>query len=259
MSAATIRVLIVDDETSARRRVHDLLSTERDVEVVGESCNGLQACADIERLAPDIVFLDVEMPERDGLQVVADVGLERMPVTIFVTAHDRYAAAAFDADVMDYLLKPFDGERFARSLAKARTWLEAERQAERLARLQSTLEGLARAPAAPDRILVRVGESQQFVRTADILFVEAEGNYVKLHTTDGLFQIRERMVGIIERLDPALFRRIHRSHIVNLNHVRKLLPWFGGDRLVIMNDGSRLTLSRTFKGALESPPTPSAS
>jgi two-component system, LytTR family, response regulator len=254
-AAGPIRVLIVDDETAARRRLVDLLALEPDIAVIGESRDGLQAIADIRHLAPDLVFLDVEMPERNGLQVVSEIGLDAMPPTIFVTAYDRYAVAAFDADVMDYLLKPFDAERLARALARARSWLQraddARPAGQRVARLEAALTKLGRPPGVQDRFLVRVGDSRQFVRSADILFIEADGNHVVLHTAGERFALRERMVGMLERLDPALFRRIHRSHIVNLDHVRKLLPWFGGDRLVIMANGSRLTLSRTFRTALD--------
>jgi two-component system LytT family response regulator len=254
-AAGSIRVLIVDDETAARRRLIDLLALEPDVEVMGESRDGLQAIADIRRLAPDLVFLDVEMPERNGLQVVSEIGLAAMPPTIFVTAYDRYAAAAFDADVMDYVLKPFDAERLARALAKARSWLcrtdDGQPGAQRVARLEAALAKLGRPAGVQDRILVRVGDSRQFVPTADILFIEADGNNVVLHTASQRFPLRERMVGMLERLDPAMFRRIHRSHIVNIEHVKKLLPWFGGDRLVIMANGSRLTLSRNFRTALD--------
>lgn len=242
MSAA-LRVLVVDDETSARRRLLQFLATVADVEVVGESRNGLEACADIARLQPSLVFLDVEMPELTGLEVVAQVGVAAMPATIFATAYDHYALRAFDANAMDYLLKPFDKERFDIALGKARRWIGAETGQFRQG-LQKTLTSLAQ-----DRILVRSGDNQQLVKAADIMYISAEGNYIRLHTVGGEFQMRERMAGILERLDGKMFRRIHRSHIVNLDHVTKLLPWFGGDSLVMMSDGSRLTLSRSHKDA----------
>ena len=245
---APVRVLVVDDETVARRRLLALLAEAPDMRIIGESRNGLEAVDDILRLAPDLVFLDVEMPERTGLEVVEEVGVDRMPATIFVTAYAHYAVAAFEANAMDYLLKPFDAPRFERALAKARNWMNSSRGAERAERLGATL---AQASPTPDRIWVRHGEARQPVRIDDIVHVTAEGNYVRLHTPEGNFVLRERMVGMMERLDPARFRRIHRSHIVNVDHVKKLLPWFGGDSLVMMSDGSRLTLSRSYKGALE--------
>lgn len=246
-----IRVLIVDDETSARRRIMQFLSDEPDVFVIGECSDGLQACIEIDRLAPDLVFLDVEMPELNGLEVIRQIGVERMPMTVFATAYDHYAVSAFDANAMDYLLKPFDRERFAKSMAKVRAWIKLGSLAECRTQLGLVLNHSGDTKKFPDRILVKSGESRQLVKTADILYVAAEGNYVRLHTSTGSCLMRERMVGIIARLDPAKFRRIHRSHIVNLDHVKKLLPWFGGDSLLMMADGSRLTLSRNFRESLQ--------
>lgn len=232
--SAMIRVLVADDETSARRRLMQYLAAYADVSVVGESCNGLQACEDIARLKPDLLILDVEMPELNGLQVAGRVGAANMPATIFATAYEQYALGAFNTNAVDYLVKPFDEARFATAMAKARRWLGAA----------------ADGKGAQERILVRTGDAQLLVKAADILYISAEGNYVRLHTLGGEHLMRERMAGILERLDGTLFRRIHRSHIVNLDHVKKLLPWFGGDSLVMMADGSRLTLSRNHRDAL---------
>ncbi len=246
-----LRTLIVDDEASARRRLVDLAASEPGVEVVGECSDGAQACREIERLAPDLVLLDVEMPELDGLEVVSTVGLARMPATIFVTAHHRYAVSAFEADAMDYLLKPFDQDRFSRAIAKARARMQAGDGAARSTRLQAAMTNLAPATSAVDRLWVRSGDAKQLVRADDVLYIRAEGNYMKVHARDGEFVVRERLVGLLARLDPAIFRRVHRSHIVNLDHVKKRLPWFGGDALLIMSNGSRLTQSRTFRDALD--------
>ncbi len=245
MSAA-IRVLVVDDESAARRRLLQLLAAEADVEVVGEARDGLQACALIAELAPDLLFLDVEMPELNGFGVVERIGVERMPATIFATAYDQYALAAFDAHALAYLLKPFDAERFGRALARARDWIGQGRLADCRAGMAAAL---ALAPKAA-HILLPCESGHKPVRLADILHISAKGNYVHIATGDGPFQLRETMTGILARLDPARFRRIHRSHIVNLDHVRKVLPWFGGDSLVMMADGVRLTLSRTHREAL---------
>ncbi len=242
-----IRVVIADDETSARRRLQQFLALEDDVELIAQCSDGLQACQAINELVPDLVFLDVEMPERNGLAVVAAIGVDAMPATIFATAFDHYALPAFDANAMDYLLKPFDQARFSKSMAKARAWLRAGQ----LSQCHAELAGLMTAtqtPVAPcERLLVRSGEIGHMVKAADIMYITAEGNYIRLHTPATSHQMRERMLGILERLDPARFRRIHRSHIVNLDHVKKVLPWFGGDFLVMMADGCRLTLSRNFR------------
>ena len=247
--SAPIRVLLADDETSARKRLSQFLAGHIDCEVVGESRNGRQACNDIARLTPDLVFLDVEMPELNGLEVAARIGAANMPATIFATAYDHYALGAFNANAMDYLVKPFDQQRFTVAMDKARRWLGAGQEQFR-DQLGAVLKEVAAARSGQDRILVRSGEAQHLVRAADIMHISAEGNYIRLHTVGGEHLMRERMAGIQQRLDGTVFRRIHRSHIVNLDHVKKLLPWFGGDLLVMMSDGSRLTLSRNYREAL---------
>ena len=218
MRGAAIRVLLAGNEASARRRLMQFLACHDDVEVVGEARNGLEACAQIARLRPDLVFLDVEMPDLNGLEVVC-------------------------------LVKPFDHQRFGLAMEKARRWLRAGPTQFRH-NLGAVLKDLTADKAAQDRILVRSGEVQHLVRSADIVYISAEGNYIRLHTVDGQHLMRERMAGILERLDGAVFRRIHRSHIVNMDHVKKLLPWFDGYSLVMMADGSRLTLSRHHRDAL---------
>lgn len=250
-SADPIRVLVADDETAARRRLLRFLAAEADFSVVGECRDGEETCAKITQLTPDLVFLDVEMPEFNGIEVVARIGVDRMPATIFATAHDHYALEAFDANAVDYLLKPFDDARFARCIAKARHRIRAEPAAKYREQLSALLARLDGAKTYPDRLMVKVDESHQLIKMADIVHVSAERNYIRLHTTTSVYVMRETMKGIQERLDPAMFRRIHRSHIVNLDHVRKILPWFGGDCLVMVDNGTRLTLSRNFRGALE--------
>ncbi len=248
MSGA-LRVLVADDETSARKRLIQFLGVHDDVTLIGQACNGLQACEQIAQFKPDLVFLDVEMPELSGLDVVRTVGTGHMPATIFATAYDHYALAAFNANAMDYLLKPFDQVRFDAALGKARRWLQAG-PAQLRQQLDNVMAALEPAPRAQDRILVRSGDVQLLQRAADIMYISAEGNYVRLHTAAGEHLMRERMSGILARLDAGRFRRIHRSHIVNLDYVKKLLPWFGGDSLLMMADGCRLTLSRNHRAAL---------
>ena len=253
-AAAPLRTLIVDDEASARRRLVDLAALEPAVLVVGECSDGRQACREIERLAPDLVLLDVEMPELDGLEVVSAVGLERMPATIFVTAHSRYALPAFDADATDYLLKPFDQERFARAIAKAGARLRAGDGGGRATRLQAAMTQLAAASAPGARLWVRCGDARQLIRTEDVMYIRADGNTMRVHAREGEFVVRDRLASLLAGLDPAIFRRVHRSHVVNLDHVKKRLPWFGGDALLIMSNGCRLTQSRTFRHALDDIP-----
>jgi two-component system LytT family response regulator len=240
-----VRVVIADDESSARRRLMAFMADHADLQLVAECRDGAAAVAAIEELKPALVFLDVDMPVFSGLEVVERVGPEQMPATVFATAYDHFAVAAFDANALDYLVKPFERSRFERALARVRRRLH-EGGPDRLA---AAMAALAPKPAC-ERILVRDGDAQHLLRTDEILYITADGNYVRLHTRESRYQMRETLSGVLERFDPARFRRIHRSHIVNLDHVRKILPWFGGDSLVMMADGARLTLSRTFKHAL---------
>lgn len=252
ISTDAIRVLIADDETAARRRLQYFLAAEPDFRVAGESQDGRDACTKIAQLAPDLVFLDVEMPELSGIEVVERIGPDRMPATIFATAYDHYAMAAFDANAIDYLLKPFDDRRFARSIAKVRHQVRGEPEVRQREKLLALIEGFGNGKTYPDRLLVKLDDAQQLVKMADIVHISADRNYINIHTTEGVTHVmRETMKGIQGRLDPAMFRRIHRSHIVNLDHVRRILPWFGGDRLVMTDNGARFTLSRNYLDALE--------
>ncbi|MBI4914170.1 MAG: response regulator transcription factor [Acidobacteria bacterium] len=239
-----MRVLIVDDEPLARQRIRQLLAGEGDLEVAGEAVNGLEAVRLIEELAPDLVFLDVQMPELDGFGVVESVGVDRMPATLFVTAFDQHAVKAFEVHALDYLLKPFDRERFRKALARVREWRGRPGGAPSL---EGLLAEIRRDQPCPDRFLVRNGERYQLVKASAIQWVEAEDNYVRLHVEGASHLLRHTMGGILARLDPKVFRRIHRSAIVNLDFIKELQSWTGGDMLVVMRDGTRLTLSRTYR------------
>jgi two-component system LytT family response regulator len=239
----TLKALIVDDEPLARQRIRQMLKGEADIAVVGEAGNGLEAVKLIESTAPDLVFLDVQMPELDGFGVVEAIGVDRMPPTLFVTAFDQHAVKAFEVHALDYLLKPFDRERFQRALA----WARAQQGARQGGTLQSLVSSRRAEQPHPDRILVKSGEGWVLLRTAAIQWVEAEDNYVRLHVEGTSHLLRQTMTGILDRLDPARFKRIHRSAIANLDYIKELQPWSGGDLLVIMRDGTRLTLSRTYR------------
>jgi two-component system LytT family response regulator len=236
----------VDDETLARQRIRHLLRRATDIDVAGECANGLEAVKAIEDRAPDLVFLDIQMPELDGFGVVEAVGAERMPPTLFITAYDQHALRAFEVHALDYLLKPFSPERFHQALDRARRWC-ARQAEEKGPDLQGLLAGLRQERPWVDRLLVRQGDRHILVKAAALQWVEAEDNYVRLHVEGTSHLLRQTMTGLLARLDPAQFRRIHRSAIVNLDCIKEFQPWTGGDYLVIMRDGTRLTLSRTFR------------
>ena len=244
----TFRALVVDDELLARQRVLHFLQKETEFEVVGECTNGIEAVKAIEELNPDLVFLDIQMPELDGFGVIEAVGTDRMPTTLFVTAYDQHALKAFEMHALDYLLKPFDSERFHQALERARRWCSAKvSEANPKQDLDALMTGIRQERPWVDRLLVRQGDRHILVRTATLQWIEAEDNYVRLHVEGTSFLLRQTMSGILARLDPNQFRRIHRSAIVNLDCIKELQPWTSGDHLVIMRDGTKLTLSRTFR------------
>jgi len=240
-----LRALVVDDETLARQRIRHLLRRSTDIDVVGECANGLEAVKAIEELAPDLVFMDIQMPELDGFGVVEAVGVEHMPPTLFITAYDQHALRAFEVHAVDYLLKPFSPERFHRALEQARR--RCQPTPEKGPDLAALLASLHQDRPWADRLLVRQGDRHVLVRTEAVQWIEAEDNYVRLHVEGTSHLVRQTMAGLLGRLDPAQFRRIHRSAIVNLDCIKEFQPWTGGDHLVIMRDGTRLTLSRTYR------------
>ena len=246
-----VRTLVVDDEPLARERVRSLLGERPDVEVVGEASDGQQAIALIESAAPDLILLDIQMPEVDGFDVIQAIGAEAMPVVIFITAYDQFAIRAFDAHALDYLLKPFDRERFGRALDRAVAHVEQRRQGGLEQRLEALLEQAKPQPKYLERLLVRSGGRILFIRVEEIDWIEAEGNYLCLHLGKRTHLLRETMSGIEERLDPDDFMRIHRSTIVNINRIRALESVFQGEYLVILEDGTKLNSSRGYRDKLQ--------
>ncbi|RMF52098.1 MAG: response regulator [Bacteroidetes bacterium] len=253
---ATLRVLIVDDEPLARQRLEDLLSARKDVEVVGRADSGRKAVEAIRTLHPDLVFLDVQMPGLTGVEVVQEVGPEHMPAVVFVTAYDQYAVKAFELAALDYLLKPFDDERFERAFERAREAIilrDLSSLRARLARLLGTETSAPRPPAGDyiERIAVDMRGQVRIVPVDDIECITASGTYAELHVGKERFVIRERMQTLEERLDPARFMRIHRSAIVRLDQVEALLYSAGGDYGVRLKSGKKLSVSRSRRKALE--------
>jgi two-component system LytT family response regulator len=260
----TLRVLIVDDEPPARERIADLLRAQNDVEIVGERDNGPAAIEAIRSLDPDLVFLDVQMPGKTGLEVVRDVGVERMPLTIFVTAFDAHALAAFDVAAVDYLVKPFDDDRFEQALGRARRILELRQVDDLRSRLLAVLQGERRANGAGDgapgeqdraryleRIPVEMRGKVRVVPVSEIDFIIASGPYAELYSGDRKYVIREAMQNLEDKLDPDVFIRTHRSVITRIDLIDTLHKGAGGDYEVQLKSGRRLRVSRSRLEALE--------
>jgi len=262
-----VRVVIVDDEPLARQRLEDLLRNEQAVEIVGTFDNGTAAIEGIRSLHPDIVFLDVQMPGKTGLDVVREIGAEAMPLTIFVTAYDRYALQAFDLAAVDYLVKPFDDERFEQAFHRARRYVELEGMGELRERLLAVLDSpraSAAAPAPPsasgdgrssspylERIAVEMRGKVRVVPVSQIEYITASGPYVELHTSERAYLIREAIHTLEERLDPNKFLRIHRSIIVRVDLIDTFHRGAGGDYEVQLKSGARLRVSRSRREELE--------
>jgi len=246
-----IRTVIVDDEELARDRIQALLEQQPDVEIVGVCTDGPSAVETIDRTQPDLVFLDVQMPGMNGFEVVDNLERTKLPAVVFVTAHDAHALKAFEIHALDFLLKPFDQTRFEKALERARGQLTQSKGTTILdSRLVSLLEELHEERKYSERLIVKSSGRVFFVRTEEIDWVEASGNYVKIHTKSDAHLLRESMKNMEAKLDPKTFVRIHRSAIVNIDHIKELEPWFHGEYIVIMRDGTRLTASRVFSDRL---------
>jgi two-component system LytT family response regulator len=250
----SIRTLIIDDEPLARKRLRELLKDDAEIELVGECADGDEALIAIHELTPDLIFLDVEMPALDGLAVSRAVAREKnsagAPFIIFVTAHDQYAARAFDVRAVDYLLKPFDRTRFSQALQRAKDQLR-EKQDRRIN--QQILEMLAKMKAPQtylDRLVIKTKERVFVLKTDEIDWIEAEGNYVRVHFGKQSSLIRETLSHLAAQLDPRKFPRIHRSRLVNLDRIQELQPWSHRDYRIILRNGTQLTLSRSYREQL---------
>jgi two-component system LytT family response regulator len=243
--------MVVDDEPVARERMVGLLSQEKDIELVGECADGQQAVNAIQQQHPDLVFLDVQMPVCDGFGVIEQVGADRMPPVVFVTAYDEYALKAFEVHAIDYLLKPFGRDRFQQTLQHAREHLERRRAGDLGKRLLALVQDLKPEPQKLDRLVVKSGGRVFFLRTDEIDWIEAAGNYVRLHLAEDSHLFRETMNNMEARLDGRRFVRIHRSRIVNTDRIKELQPWFNGEYVVVLQNGTRLTLSRGYREKLQ--------
>lgn len=242
-----MRVIIVDDEPLARERIRTLAAAHADLEVVAECEDGASAVETIERLQPDLIFLDVQMPELDGFEVLE--ALEARPAVIFITAYDEHAVRAFEVNAVDYLLKPVEPARFEAALARVRS-RSGERDPARDAALELVLQELRRVRQRTARLVIRDGSKVGFVAVDQVDWIDASGNYARLHTASGIHLLRETLKQLEQRLDPDRFVRIHRSLIVNLERITSVEPYFHGEYTLTLKDGTRLTSSRTHSKRL---------
>lgn len=248
-----IRTLIVDDEPLGRERVRTLLARDDEIEVVGESGDGKQAVVAIEKLKPDLIFLDVQMPELDGFGVLEAVSGGPLPAIVFVTAFDKYAVQAFEVHALDYLLKSFDRERFEATLKRAKEAIRKSCEGILNEKLAGLIEDLESRKERPTRLVIRTAGRITFHRVDEIDWIEAADNYVRVHVGKEAHLMRETLQSLEKRLDPEQFLRIHRSHVVNLERIRELRPIFHGDYLVKLTNGTELTLSRNYREKLLEP------
>lgn len=249
-----IKVLIVDDEPPARRNLHALLKRDPEIEWVKECGNGREAVSSVRAQQPDLVFLDVQMPELDGFAVLEQLAGQPLPVIIFVTAYDQYALKAFEVSALDYLLKPFSDERFRKALEQAKRQIAQQNASDlgqKLLRLLGARETKTEAPRYLTRLLVKTTGRVIFIRTEEIDWIEAYDNYIRLHVSGKAHLLRQTMNELEAGLDPEQFARIHRSTIVNLDRIQELRPHFNGEHLIILQDGTELKLSRSRKDWLE--------
>lgn len=248
-SRGPIRVLVVDDEAPARQRVMDLLRRESGIGSIHEASDGQMAVAAIRTLKPEVVFLDVQMPELDGLGVIRDVGAAGMPLTVFVTAFDQHAVSAFESNALDYLLKPYSDERFEATMVRVRARLDERGMREFGESVLRMIQPGAEAPM--DKLVVKAGGVTRFLSTATVEWIEAAGVYVTLHAEGKEILHRASLTELEARLDARVFARIHRSAIVNLERVSHLEAATHGEFEVVMKSGARVKLSRTYRAQLE--------
>ncbi len=254
MSKLSIRTLIVDDEPLAREGIRLALAESSDFDIVGEATHGVEAVKLIKKYAPDLVFLDIQMPELDGFEVLRRLDARHMPLVVFVTAYDKFALAAFGAHALDYVLKPINPERFAQTLARVRNRF-SERQIQATTKrllelLGSDADALRASPSPLKRIAVRSGDKITLVEVAQIDWIEAQDYYVNIHCGKTTHLIRESLTHLEARLDSGQFLRIHRSTIVNVGRIRELVKHFRGEYFVVLHDGKKLKLSRTYHEAV---------
>lgn len=246
-----LTAIIVDDEPLARQGLADHLLEMDDVDVVASCADGFQALEAIEAYDPDLMFLDVQMPEMTGFELLQRMDAEDLPAIIFVTAHDEFAVDAFEAAAADYVLKPLGRDRIRRAVDRARRLIQSDgRDQASIQALLQQLRGLGAPSEHATRLKVRNGEHIEFIKVDDVEWFEADGNYIVLHQGEAEDRIRATLTGLEEALNPNQFVRVHRSVIVNLDHMKEVQPWFSGDYIAIMKSGEQIRVSRRYKDQL---------
>jgi two-component system LytT family response regulator len=245
-----LRALIVDDEPLAREWVRGAVAEDQELEVIGECGNGFEAAEAIRRLKPDLVFLDVQMPGLDGFGVLEALSPEEIPAIVFVTAFDQYAVRAFEAQAVDYLMKPFSRERLEEAVRRVRELLKGRSLEDFRESIGKIVEKIRRDRSYPEWVLLKAEGKNVFVKVKDIDWIESSRNNVRIHVGQTIYLLHETTSAIAQRLDPKKFLRIHRSSIVNIERIKELHPWFNGDYAVILRDGTQLTLSASYRDRL---------
>jgi len=250
MNPRKIRVVVADDEMLARKFIRRMLKQDPEVEIVAECGNGAETVAMIRKEKPDLVFLDVQMPEMNGFAVLDAVKLDHLPEIIFTTAYESYAIRAFELHALDYLLKPFDQVRFKAALKYAKERFHSHHEEEKRLQIGTLLESIRAQQQYLDRVIIRTDGRITFLQTREIDWLEADDKYVHLHTGKGTRMVRQTLSAMEEQLDPRKFVRVHRSAMVNTDRIKELQPLFNGEHSLILEDGTRLTLSRKYKDKL---------
>ena len=246
-----LRLLVVDDEDLARQRIHSLLARRSDFEVVGECATGAEAVRSIRELNPDIVILDVQMPELDGFDVISEIGAQNMPVVVFATAFDDYAIDAFEVGAVDYLLKPVDEERFNRTLDRAARRVRETGEDTAVSRMTALLRRMSSMTGSAGRFAVKVHGKILFLDPAEIYWIQARDDIARVHLADSAYDVREPLSHLEARLPANTFLRVHRSVIVNTSHIRAAEPFDQGDQMLILRNGKRLTTGRSYRKVVQ--------
>ena len=250
-NATSIRALVIDDEPLAREMIREMLEGDPEVEIIGECASGREAVEAIRAMAPDLIFLDIQMPELGGFEVLESLKSDNVPYIIFATAYDQYAVRAFEVHALDYLLKPFDRERFEVAWKRAKTLIREEKVSQRDEHILALLEELKAGPKYLERLVIKTEGRVFFLDIDEIHCIESEGNYVRVYNGRKTYLLRETISGLESQLDPKKFLRIHRSSIVRIDKIKELQPWFHGEYHVVLENGKQLTLSRNYRANLQ--------